>query len=97
MFQIYLHGNNLSTLHEHVSKYILPAELGGDGPSFSPSIMAKTILSEAPVNNGVGGYSAGRATSVGSSPEEEKSRFPDKGEPSDSSSDDDQTRNSSLK
>ncbi|KAJ8953577.1 hypothetical protein NQ318_002999, partial [Aromia moschata] len=34
--RIYVHGNNLSTLHELVHKDILPAELGGEQPSYNP-------------------------------------------------------------
>lgn len=33
--RIKLHGGNLSTLHDCVAKDILPAELGGEGPSFN--------------------------------------------------------------
>ncbi|XP_028131456.1 clavesin-2 [Diabrotica virgifera virgifera] len=32
--RIFVHGNNLSTLHEHVHKDVLPAELGGEEPSY---------------------------------------------------------------
>lgn len=31
--RIHLHGYNLSTLHEYVTKDILPSDLGGEGPS----------------------------------------------------------------
>jgi hypothetical protein len=30
-----LHGNNLSTLHDSLPLDILPAELGGEGPSYN--------------------------------------------------------------
>lgn len=33
--RIKLHGGNLSTLHDCIAKDILPAELGGEGPSFN--------------------------------------------------------------
>lgn len=31
--RIFLHGNNLSTLHEYLSRDVLPSDLGGEGPS----------------------------------------------------------------
>ncbi|KAK7867789.1 hypothetical protein R5R35_001207 [Gryllus longicercus] len=42
--KIYLHGNNLSTLHDYVTKDILPAELGGEGPSYNPVQWADKLL-----------------------------------------------------
>lgn len=33
--RIKLHGSNLSTLHDCIARDILPAELGGEGPSFN--------------------------------------------------------------
>ncbi|ERL85961.1 clavesin-1 isoform X1 [Dendroctonus ponderosae] len=33
---IFRHGNNLSTLHELVHRDVLPAELGGEQPSYNP-------------------------------------------------------------
>lgn len=33
--RIKLHGGNLSTLHDCIARDILPAELGGEGPSFN--------------------------------------------------------------
>lgn len=36
--RIFLHGNNLSTLHEHLPKDILPAEMGGEKPSYNPQV-----------------------------------------------------------
>lgn len=45
--KIYMHGNNMSTLHEYVSKDILPAELGGEGPSFNPSVWSDQLLEES--------------------------------------------------
>lgn len=42
--QIYLHGNNLSTLHDHLPTDILPAELGGTGPAFSPGLWAEPVI-----------------------------------------------------
>lgn len=35
--RIFVHGNNLSTLHEHVHKDILPTEMGGEQPSYNPA------------------------------------------------------------
>ena len=46
-FQIYLHGNNLSTLHEHLPTDILPAELGGTGPAFNPGLWAEPVIHSA--------------------------------------------------
>ena len=43
--QIFVHGNNLSTLHEAVSKDILPAELGGERPPYNPMLWAEQMLS----------------------------------------------------
>lgn len=34
--RIYVHGNNLSMLHDHVHQDVLPAELGGEQPSYNP-------------------------------------------------------------
>lgn len=45
--KIYMHGNNMSTLHEYVSKDILPAELGGEGPSFNPTVWSDRLLEES--------------------------------------------------
>ncbi|KAI4478647.1 hypothetical protein M0804_011675 [Polistes exclamans] len=45
--KIYLHGNNLSTLHEHLPTDILPAELGGTGPSFNPGLWAEPVIHSA--------------------------------------------------
>uniref|UniRef100_T1I6K4 CRAL-TRIO domain-containing protein n=1 Tax=Rhodnius prolixus TaxID=13249 RepID=T1I6K4_RHOPR len=47
--KIYVHGNNMSTLHDHVSIDILPAELGGEGPSYSPTPWAHTIIQVKPI------------------------------------------------
>ncbi|BES92345.1 SEC14 [Nesidiocoris tenuis] len=41
--KIYVHGNNLSTLHEHIPMDVLPAELGGEGPPHSPTIWAHEL------------------------------------------------------
>jgi len=46
-WQIYLHGNNLSTLHEHLPTDILPAELGGTGPAFNPGLWAEPVIHSA--------------------------------------------------
>ncbi|XP_033229107.1 uncharacterized protein LOC117180728 [Belonocnema kinseyi] len=45
--KIYLHGNNLSTLHEHLPTDILPAELGGSGPAFNPGLWAEPVIHSA--------------------------------------------------
>lgn len=42
--RIYVHGNNLSTLHEYVARDILPAELGGEQPSYNPEIWLNKLL-----------------------------------------------------
>ncbi|XP_044252314.1 clavesin-2-like [Tribolium madens] len=44
--RIFVHGNNLSTLHDYVHKDILPAELGGEQPSYNPEIWIKTLRGE---------------------------------------------------
>ncbi|KAK9885395.1 hypothetical protein WA026_010890 [Henosepilachna vigintioctopunctata] len=41
--RIYVHGNNMSVLHEHVHKDILPADLGGEKPSYNPEQWLKMI------------------------------------------------------
>nr|XP_023029343.1 clavesin-2-like [Leptinotarsa decemlineata]XP_023029344.1 clavesin-2-like [Leptinotarsa decemlineata] len=43
--RIYVHGNNLSTLHEHVHKDVLPAEMGGEQPSYNPRSFLDTLQS----------------------------------------------------
>ncbi|KAL0274629.1 UNVERIFIED_CONTAM: hypothetical protein PYX00_002718 [Menopon gallinae] len=45
--KIYLHGNNLSTLHDYVSKDVLPAELGGEGPPYNPIFWAEKLINAA--------------------------------------------------
>ncbi|OXU26783.1 hypothetical protein TSAR_006491 [Trichomalopsis sarcophagae] len=45
--KIYLHGNNLSTLHQHLPLDILPAELGGTGPGFNPGLWAEPVIHSA--------------------------------------------------
>ncbi|XP_011168755.2 clavesin-2 [Solenopsis invicta] len=45
--KIFLHGNNLSTLHEHLPTDILPAELGGTGPAFNPGLWAEPVIHSA--------------------------------------------------
>lgn len=42
-----MHGNNLSTLHEHLPTDILPAELGGTGPAFNPGLWAEPVIHSA--------------------------------------------------
>ncbi|XP_024086358.1 clavesin-2-like isoform X1 [Cimex lectularius] len=42
--KIFVHGNNMSTLHEHVNINILPAELGGEGPPHSPTNWANYVV-----------------------------------------------------
>ncbi|XP_021932783.1 clavesin-2-like isoform X3 [Zootermopsis nevadensis] len=42
--KIFLHGNNLSTLHDYIAKDILPAELGGEAPSYNPLLWANEML-----------------------------------------------------
>ncbi|KAJ8911069.1 hypothetical protein NQ315_008204 [Exocentrus adspersus] len=41
--RIYVHGNNLSNLHELVHKDILPAEMGGEQPSYNPRSFLNTL------------------------------------------------------
>lgn len=41
--RLFHHGNNLSTLHEHVAKDILPTELGGEQGSYNPVVWMKQI------------------------------------------------------
>lgn len=41
--RLYQHGNNLSLLHEHVAKDILPTELGGEQGSYNPCTWMKEI------------------------------------------------------
>lgn len=76
MFQIYMHGNNMSTLHEYVSKDILPAELGGEGPSFNPSVWSDQLLEESlktaedPLNETISDASGNNSDSSSSGPDE---------------------------
>jgi hypothetical protein len=42
--QIYLHGNNLSKLHQHIDKALLPADLGGEGPTYHAARWAEELL-----------------------------------------------------
>ncbi|KAK4874136.1 hypothetical protein RN001_013496 [Aquatica leii] len=43
--RIYVHGNNLSTLHDYLPKDILPAEMGGEQPSYNPHNWLENLLS----------------------------------------------------
>ncbi|KAJ8679443.1 hypothetical protein QAD02_015230 [Eretmocerus hayati] len=45
--KIYLHGNNLSSLHQHLPLDILPSELGGTGPAFNPGLWAEPVIHSA--------------------------------------------------
>lgn len=59
--RIVLHGNNLSTLHDALPLDILPAELGGEGPSYNSKVWLQefcraenvepTIQSDIPVSS----------------------------------------------
>ncbi|XP_022900407.1 clavesin-1-like [Onthophagus taurus] len=42
--RIYVHGNNLSTLHNYVPTDILPAEMGGEQASFNPEVWLKQLM-----------------------------------------------------
>ncbi|KAF5270683.1 hypothetical protein FQA39_LY01421 [Lamprigera yunnana] len=46
--RIYVHGNNLSTLHDYVPKDILPAEMGGEQPSYNPHDWLKNLTEQKP-------------------------------------------------
>lgn len=39
-----MHGTNLSTLHENITKDILPTELGGDGPPLNNENWYNTLM-----------------------------------------------------
>lgn len=47
--RIKLHGGNLSTLHDCVARDILPAELGGEGPSFNPLDWVHQLLESSQI------------------------------------------------
>lgn len=47
--RIKLHGGNLSTLHDMIARDILPAELGGEGPSFNPLDWVHQLLESSQV------------------------------------------------
>ncbi|XP_059469136.1 clavesin-2-like [Neocloeon triangulifer] len=42
--KIFLHGANLSKLHEYVDKELLPAELGGEGPGYHAGKWAEELI-----------------------------------------------------
>lgn len=46
--RIYVHGNNLSTLHEYLTRDILPSDLGGEGPSHSTEPWLARLLPPPP-------------------------------------------------
>ncbi|CAB3234098.1 unnamed protein product [Arctia plantaginis] len=55
--RIVLHGNNLSTLHDALPLDILPAELGGEGPSYNSELWLQEFckgekINPAPVTSG---------------------------------------------
>lgn len=41
--RLYQHGNNLSLLHEHMPRDILPTELGGEQGSYNPAVWIKEV------------------------------------------------------
>lgn len=47
--RLHLHGNNLSTLHAHVTKDILPAEMGGEQASYNPQVWIDKIMNSKAV------------------------------------------------
>lgn len=55
--RIFVHGNNLSTLHEHVHKDVLPAELGGEEPSYDPRMFLDTLHEKLGYGNDINGTS----------------------------------------
>ncbi|XP_070534833.1 clavesin-2-like [Ptychodera flava] len=44
--KIFLHGNNLTTLHSHIHKEILPSELGGLLPAYNIGKFARELLEQ---------------------------------------------------
>ncbi|KAL1494227.1 hypothetical protein ABEB36_009853 [Hypothenemus hampei] len=48
--RIFSHGNNLSTLHELVHKDVLPAELGGEQPSYNPRSFLDLLDKKSEIN-----------------------------------------------
>ncbi|CAG9763115.1 unnamed protein product [Ceutorhynchus assimilis] len=44
--RIFSHGNNMSNLHQMVHRDILPAELGGEQPSYNPRSFLDLLLDE---------------------------------------------------
>lgn len=47
--RIYVHGNNLSTLHDYVARDILPTEMGGEKASYNPEIWLKIMTETAKI------------------------------------------------
>lgn len=45
--RIFMHGNNLSTLFEHLPRDILPTELGGEQSSYNPKVWLDRIMLES--------------------------------------------------
>lgn len=46
--RIFVHGNNLSTLHDCIAKDILPTEMGGEQPSYNPEVWLKKVEERQP-------------------------------------------------
>ncbi|XP_067145251.1 clavesin-2-like [Centruroides vittatus] len=44
--KIFMHGNNMTTLHSHIHRDILPAELGGSGPPYNNEFWAKQLIGD---------------------------------------------------
>lgn len=44
--KIFMHGNNLTTLHAHIHREVLPAELGGSGPPYNNEYWAKQLIGD---------------------------------------------------
>lgn len=71
----------MSTLHEYVSKDILPAELGGEGPSFNPSVWSDQLLEESlktaedPLNETISDASGNNSDSSSSESDENTNSY----------------------
>lgn len=47
IWQIFMHGNNLNSLHQLIHPEILPSELGGMMPPYDMGTWARTLLDHA--------------------------------------------------
>lgn len=74
--RIHLHGSNLSTLHESITKDILPTELGGEAAAINPLDWVHTLLESSQTDNTINaGCTADESQMKRSTPQPQRYRL----------------------